>query len=172
MTDGAGTRSSDGVRFSRSSAGDSNVELAGDMDLPDSVTCALGSGVLVALDELLRVLGAPLVEGLPPLHSGFVGYLGYDVVREIERLPDVAHDDLGLPDSSMFLIGQLCAFDHWRQRVVLVENVPVRRGAQEAELDELTTALLCGWTSWHRICSDLCRNPPFRCLRGARNGRV
>ncbi len=111
------------------------VELSGDMPVPDGVTGALGSGVLVALDALLRAFGTPLVEGLPPLHSGFVGYLGYDVVREIERLPDVARDDLGLPDASLFLIGQLCAFDHWRQRVVLIENVPVRDGASDAELD-------------------------------------
>ena len=92
---------------------------SGDVPLPDSVTGAVGQGVLRSLELLLEALGAPLIEGLPPLHSGFVGYLGYDVVREIERLPDVAHDDLGLPDASLFLIGQLCAFDHWLQRVVL-----------------------------------------------------
>jgi anthranilate synthase component 1 len=45
-------------------------------------------------------------------------------------------DDLGLPDASMFLIGQLCVFDHWRQRVVVLENVPVAEGAGEAELDD------------------------------------
>jgi anthranilate synthase component I len=111
------------------------VELDGDVALPDSVAGGLRTGVLNALEKLLEALGAPLVEGLPPLHSGFVGYLGYDVVREIERLPDVTHDDLGLPDASLFLIGQLCAFDHWRQRVVLLENVPLRRGASQEEVD-------------------------------------
>jgi anthranilate synthase component I len=112
-----------------------NVELEGGLPLPDSLTGADRQGVLHALEKLLDALAAPLVEGLPPLHSGLVGYLGYDVVREIERLPDVAHDDLGLPDASLFLIGQLCAFDHWRQSVVLVENVPLRPGSSTEEVD-------------------------------------
>jgi anthranilate synthase component 1 len=114
----------------------STVEISGELELPDRVKNTLGSGVLEALDALLEVYGAPLIEGLPPLHSGFVGYLGYDVVREVEHLPHVPRDDLGLPDASMFLIGQLCVFDHWRQRVVVLENVPVAEGAGEAELDD------------------------------------
>jgi anthranilate synthase component 1 len=112
-----------------------DVRLVGDVPLPESVTDEVSSGVLRSLELLLEALGTPLVDGLPPLHSGFVGYLGYDVVREIEHLPDIAHDDLGLPDASLFLIGQLCAFDHWLQRVVLLENVPIRPGAGAAELD-------------------------------------
>ena len=58
-----------------------------------------------------------------------VGYLGYDVVREVEQLPDVPPDDQGFPDAGLVVIGQLCAFDHWRQRVVLVDNVIDRSGA-------------------------------------------
>ena len=61
---------------------------------------------------------------LPPLHGGVMGYLGYDVIREVERLPDVPHDDRGLPDAVMSVIGSLAAFDHWRQRVYLIESVP------------------------------------------------
>ena len=54
-----------------------------------------------------------------------MGYLGYDVVREIEHLPDTPPDDLGQPDAILAVIGQLAAFDHWRQRVVLIDNVVV-----------------------------------------------
>ncbi len=108
-----------------------NVELDGGLPLPDSVTGAAPPGCPRTPWRSCSTRSAPRSSrDLPPLHSGFVGYLGYDVVREIERLPDVAHDDLGLPDASMFLIGQLCAFDHWRQRVVLVENVPVAPGLE------------------------------------------
>jgi anthranilate synthase component 1 len=63
-----------------------------------------------------------------------VGYLGYDVVREVEHLPDVPPDDLGHPDAALMVIGQVAAFDHWRQRVVLVDNVPVPEGATRADL--------------------------------------
>jgi anthranilate synthase component 1 len=58
-----------------------------------------------------------------------VGYLGYDVVREIERLPDAPGDDLGHPDASLVVIGQFAAFDHWRQRIILIDNVVVPEGA-------------------------------------------
>lgn len=111
-----------------------NVEASGELRLPASVP--LDKGVLASLEAILDSFGAPLVEGLPPLHSGLVGYLGYDVVREVERLGELPHDSLGLPDASMFLIGQLCVFDHWRQRVVLIQNVPVSELETERELDQ------------------------------------
>ena len=82
-------------------------------------------GMLAALDALLEVYKAPLLPDLPPMQSGVMGYLGYDVVREIERLPDTPHDDRQLPDAIMSVIGSLAAFDHWRQRVYLIESVPV-----------------------------------------------
>jgi anthranilate synthase component 1 len=61
--------------------------------------------------------------------------MGYDVVREVERLPDVPPDDLGYPDALVVVIGQLCAFDHWRQRVVLIDNVVTDEGWSDAESD-------------------------------------
>ncbi len=130
------------------------VEVTGDIDLPERVSEALGSGILRSLEEFLAAYGAPLIEGLPPLHGGFVGYLGYDVVREVERLPDVPPDDLGLPDASLFLIGELCAFDHWRQRVVLIENVLIRDGADlDADYDAACVRL-------DELAADLYRPSP------------
>jgi anthranilate synthase component 1 len=92
-------------------------------------------GVLAALEALLAVYRSPALAELPPLHGGVVGFLGYDVVREVERLPAPPPDDLGLPDAVLSVIGHVAAFDHWRQRVWLVENVIVQEGAGQAELD-------------------------------------
>jgi anthranilate synthase component I len=92
-----------------------------------------GRGVLAALEELLAAYRSPALADLPPLHGGVVGYLGYDVVREVEHLPDVPDDDLGFPDAGLVVIGQLAAFDHWRQRVVLIDNVVVEEGWTPAE---------------------------------------
>ncbi len=94
-----------------------------------------GDGLLSLLESLLNHLQAPVVEGLPPLHSGIIGYLGYDVVREIERLPDVPTDDQQLPDAMLSVIGELAVYDHWRQRVVLIANVIVSPDASAAEVD-------------------------------------
>jgi anthranilate synthase component 1 len=91
--------------------------------------------MLAALDALLDVYRAPAIADLPPLHGGLIGYLGYDIVREVERLPDVPRDDLGFPDAVMCVIGDLAAYDHWRQRVTLVTNVLVPADADDAALD-------------------------------------
>jgi anthranilate synthase component 1 len=96
-----------------------------------------GEGILAALDALLAVWRAPSLPDLPPLHGGVLGYLGYDVVREVEHLPNVPPDDLGHPDAVVSVIGQLAAYDHWRQRVVLIDNVVVTDDATEGQLDAL-----------------------------------
>ncbi|MFM2073268.1 MAG: anthranilate synthase component [Actinomycetota bacterium] len=97
------------------------IEVVG--DLP--ATIPTDRGMLAALDALLHEYRAPIIPDLPPLQSGVMGFLGYDVVREIERLPSVPRDDRQLPDAIMSVIGSLAAFDHWRQRVYLIESVPV-----------------------------------------------
>jgi anthranilate synthase component I len=83
----------------------------------------LDQGALAALEGLLAAYHAPQLEDLPPFHGGVVGYLGYDVVREVEHLPAVPADDLGLPDAVLSLTGHVTAFDHLRQRLYLIENV-------------------------------------------------
>jgi anthranilate synthase component 1 len=91
-------------------------------------------GILSAIEHLLARFRSPTLDGLPPLHAGLVGYLGYDVVREIERLPVPPTDDLGHPDAALVVIGQFAAFDHWRQRIILVDNVVVPESADAAAL--------------------------------------
>jgi anthranilate synthase component 1 len=92
-------------------------------DLPGGVP--LDRGVLAAVEGLLHVYRSPIIEELPPLHGGVVGYLGYDVVREVEQLPGVPPDEAGYPDAILSVVGQLAAYDYWRQRVTLVDSVPI-----------------------------------------------
>ena len=94
-------------------------------------------GALAALDALLQRYRAPTLANLPPFHGGIVGWLGYDTVREIERLPNVPADDLGHADAVLSLAGQVAAFDHFRQRCYLIENVYPRPGADDRELTRL-----------------------------------
>ncbi len=92
-------------------------------------------GILDAVEAILARYRSPQLDELPPLHGGLMGFLGYDVVREVEHLPDVPDDDRGHPDAVLSIIGQLAAFDHLRQRVTLIENIIVEPGADEATLD-------------------------------------
>ena len=94
-------------------------------------------GVLCAMEALLSHYKAPPLEGLPPWNAGLVGYLGYDVVREVERLPASPPDELGYPDAVVSVVGEVVAYDSWRQRASLVESVPVPSGASEDELSAL-----------------------------------
>jgi anthranilate synthase component I len=84
-----------------------------------------GEGALGYLERVLAAYRTPLLDGLPPLHSGLVGFLAYDVMREVERIPPPLADDLGHPDAAFHLIGELLAFDHWRQRLTVLVNVAV-----------------------------------------------
>ena len=108
-------------------------ELVVEGDLPEGIRT--GDGLLAALEDLLAHFESPTIEGMPPLHGGLMGYLGYDVVREVEHLPDVPPDDKGFPDGVMSVIGELVAIDHWRQRAVLIVNVVVPDDADDATLD-------------------------------------
>ena len=119
-----------------SQGGHVTTEALGGLDLDGATAGALGgaAGVLDGLRAVLDAFRSPDLPGLPPLHAGLVGYLGYDVVREVERLPRPPADALGHPDAVLSVIGQLAAFDHWRQRVVLIDNVVVDPDATPEEL--------------------------------------
>lgn len=119
--------------------------------IPDSVP--LDQGMLAAMEELLRIYRAPLFPDLPPLQGGLMGHLGYDVVREIEDLPNTPHDDRDLPDASISIIGSLAAFDHWRQRVYLLESVPVA-GLTDDEIGEAYESAV---VRVHEAVADLSR---------------
>jgi anthranilate synthase component 1 len=92
-------------------------------DIPSGTV--LDKGMLAAMESLLSIYKAPVMEELPPLQGGLMGFLGYDIVREVEDLPNVPRDDRKLPDATISVIGSLAAFDHWRQRVYLLESVPL-----------------------------------------------
>jgi len=100
-----------------------NGSISIDGALPQTVNTQ--DGMLAAMESLLAVYKSPLFPELPPLQGGLMGFLGYDVVREVEQLPNVPRDDRNLPDAVMCMIGSLAAFDHWKQRVYLLESVPV-----------------------------------------------
>ena len=72
--------------------------------------------------ETLRRLHTPRAEGLPPFTSGLVGYLGYDAVRRVERLPDSNPDDLDIPELAFLLASDLAVLDHHAGEVWLVAN--------------------------------------------------
>ncbi|SCF41863.1 anthranilate synthase component I [Micromonospora mirobrigensis] len=78
-----------------------------------------------ALRETVEQLAGPVFDpasGMPPLTGGMVGYLGYDFVRRLERLPELTEDDLRLPELGMMLATDLVVLDHHEGSAILVAN--------------------------------------------------
>jgi anthranilate synthase component 1 len=106
---------------------------------------------LVALREVVAALRTDPLPGLPPLTGGMVGYIGYDAVRRLERLPELAEDDLRVPELVMLLATDLAALDHHEGTITLIANAvnwddsPERVDAAYddavARLDEMTAQL-------------------------------
>jgi anthranilate synthase component 1 len=84
--------------------------------------------VLGALREWLYSYHPVALPGLPRFSGGAVGYLGYDLVRDFERLPIRAVDDLELPDAMLLLADRLLVFDNVTQRIRLIANVFLQEG--------------------------------------------
>ncbi|HEX2029683.1 MAG TPA: anthranilate synthase component I [Nitriliruptorales bacterium] len=89
------------------------------------------TGPLDALDRATRALRVAAIPSLPPLHGGAVGYVGWDAVREIERLPATATDDLQLPELVMLFPRHVVAMDHLLQKLTVVTNVVVDERPQD-----------------------------------------
>ncbi|MCX5046064.1 anthranilate synthase component I [Aldersonia sp. NBC_00410] len=110
-----------------------------------------GGDPVAALGATLALLQTERLPGLPPLTGGMVGYLGYDLVRRIERLPTHAADDLQVPEMVMLLATDLAAFDHHEGAITLIANAVNWNGTDErvdeayadavARLDRMTAAL-------------------------------
>ena len=77
---------------------------------------------LEAVRATLAALHTPHLPGLPPLTGGLVGYVGYDAVRRLERLPELAKDDLQLPELALMLATDLAVLDHEDGSVLLLAN--------------------------------------------------
>jgi anthranilate synthase component I len=79
-----------------------------------------------ALDELRHLIAEArisLPEGLPPMAAGLFGFMGYDMVRLMERLPDANPDPLGLPDAVFIRPTVMAIFDNIEDRVDIATPV-------------------------------------------------
>lgn len=114
-----------------------------------------GGDPLAALRATVEVLATAAPQdsrpGLPPLSGGMVGYFAYDMVRRLERLPELAVDDLKLPDMLLLLATDVAAVDHHEGTITLIANAVNWNGTDErvdwayddalARLDVMTAAL-------------------------------
>jgi anthranilate synthase component 1 len=102
------------------------------------------------LGSLLRRHPPVDVPGLPRFTGGAVGYLGYDIVRTIESLPDAPADDRDLPDAVMMVTDTLLVLDNLYNRATVIASVEVSPHADDTELRrlyEVATARIDDWVA-------------------------
>jgi anthranilate synthase component 1 len=103
---------------------------------------------MAALRALIAECQMPLPAALPPIAAGLFGYLGYDMVRHIEALPDANPDLLGIPEAVLARPTMIAVFDHVRDTLTLCapvwpgsDSVQAAWDAAQARLDEAEAAL-------------------------------
>jgi len=83
--------------------------------------------------DFLRRASAPYrsaaLPGLPPFTVGAVGYLSYETVRQLERLPARVPPDVEMDDAVFLYFANLAAFDHVQHRLFLISNVLTEEGS-------------------------------------------
>src|SRR4051812_45812845 len=66
------------------------------------------------------------IAALPPFTGGAVGFVAYDFVRRLERIPNTAKNDLRTPDLCLMFFDRVLAFDHVKQQIQLIASADVR----------------------------------------------
>ncbi len=84
--------------------------------------------IFAVLREALGGHKPARLPGLPPFTAGAVGYFAYDAVRQIEQLPELAKDELQIPDACLMFFDEVLAFDHVRKEIWLVVTADVTHG--------------------------------------------
>ncbi|BBK32011.1 anthranilate synthase component 1 [Stella humosa] len=126
----------------------------------------MGVGGLEALRALVEESKIDLPPSLPPMAAGVFGYLSYDMVRLMERLPDKNPNTLGVPDSIFVRPTVIAIFDNILDRVTLVTPVrPVAEVAARAAYDSARERLA-------DVLADLERSLPHRRERSAEAGEI
>ncbi|MEV8337994.1 anthranilate synthase component I [Leucobacter sp. NPDC077196] len=105
--------------------------------LPGGVDALAPVEALSAIYERWR---SPQVAGLPPLASGFVGYLGWETVRQFEKLEHGPSAGPGLPTQGLSFVSELVVIDHREGSVVLLANVLNDAALSDPESTEESSA--------------------------------
>lgn len=79
-----------------------------------------GEAPIAALRKVVADSAAAIPHGLPPPSAGLFGFLGYDMVRHVERLPGGAPDPLGLPEAVLTRPRIVAVFDNVASEITFV----------------------------------------------------
>jgi Anthranilate/para-aminobenzoate synthases component I len=78
---------------------------------------------LKVIEEMLENYNTLKIKNLPSFTGGFVGFISYDYIRQIEKIPDFTEDKLLFPDFIFFFPKKFIIFDHFKRRIFLITNI-------------------------------------------------
>ncbi|MFM6966942.1 MAG: chorismate-binding protein, partial [Rhodoluna sp.] len=99
--------------------------------LPDQSEQLLDTS-LSAVNQIQQAWTSAPLPGVPPLTSGLVGLLAWDVIREIEKLGPAPKKDFPSPTAAMVMFQDLVIMDHHTSSILLVSNIFVENGVDLA----------------------------------------
>jgi len=97
---------------------------------------------LKIIERFLKKYRSVKIKTLPSFTGGFVGFISYDYVRRVEKLPDMTEDDLFLPDFIFFLPKKIIIFDHFKRKIFLLTNVFVENCNLKEKYEEARDFLI------------------------------
>lgn len=114
-----------------------------DYGLPEEIAFPEGfsDNGLAALNQLYKTWQTPHVKGLPPLTGALVGYIGWEAIRDIEKLPNAPEADISVPRQALTFAREVIVIDHKFGTVTLVSNVLPALGASEKLFEEAQSRL-------------------------------
>lgn len=89
---------------------------------------------LDAIDAVYARWASPALETLPPLTGGFVGFMGWESIRQLEHLPNPPLQDVALPTQALSFVSELVVIDHKAGALILIANVIGRSDRSDSEL--------------------------------------
>lgn len=118
------------------------------------------------LRDYLKKYRAPCIEGMPPFAGGFVGYFAYEMIGYAE--PKLKLKESEFDDFDLMLFDKVIAYDHLKQKIIVVANYPAAEGeagyhAAELELEKMIHLVLAGQPLTEMTAE---KEPVFTCNLG------
>ncbi|HEX9570604.1 MAG TPA: anthranilate synthase component I [Rhodospirillales bacterium] len=136
------------------------------VDEPDAFSpcpVAVKSGAIASLRALVNESRIDMPSGLPPMASGLVGYMAYDMVRLTERLPDANPDVIGVPDSIFLRPTVMAVFDSLKDSVTVITPVWLKPSTSAATAYDAARQRLA------EVVRDFRKNPARKTAKASRD---
>lgn len=103
-----------------------------------TIQTGLPGGGLEVLREYLRKYRAPAMEGMPAFTGGFVGYFSYEMIGLAE--PTLRLQESEFAEYDLMMFDKIIAYDHLRQKIILIANYAAAEGEKGYRAAELELA--------------------------------